>query len=470
MLHGRAIIDLHNNKTHRDERIVHDNMLTNWLSDVLPGAANLSAGFIAASDITSAKLFGGLIMFRNALSNDASDYLFPLPSENRMIAHANLQTYSGNDLTRGSYNDAQSSATDGTITNVWDFTQEQGNGTIASLGLCLDVFGKIGSGGTANVVNNATERTYLPSTSVLWASDTTRQNVYNRTTGILHAMTLANGILTIVDKSPLTKTINPVRVNFAKRDTSPSSEYSVVNSPTLATRIVDLSSVLGSVSKSASWLTDDGQYLYMLPAGSDWSNGASKTLVKVKLEDGTYTTQTVTNNTGRTLYLSNWWDGISVCSIAILNDILYIQTTANNVCYIDLTDNTNCGVVKLPDNTTEVAGEESFFARQRCPFASFGKGIVFASTSLYSNIQKNYILDGATAYPLDLAAYRQYDSITTGFYMGKYNETAVLIGDTSYGAALCYLPALMTKNNLESAVTKTADMTMRVTYTVTDSE
>ena len=45
-----------------------------------------------------------------------------------------------------------------------------------------------------------------------------------------------------------------------------------------------------------------------------------------------------------------------------------------------------------------------------------------------------------------------------------------LYGNSSsnYNDAWIELPCLTTKNNLESAVTKTADMTMRVTYTVTD--
>ena len=146
MLHGRAIIDLHNTRTHKDERIVHDNMLTNWIRDSIKPWTIHRLGRPAVETLGYDDIFGGLMMFQSALSNDADDYLFPSPHVNKMIAHGNNQTYSGTDLTRGSYNESQSSGDDGSITKVWDFTQEQGNGTIASLGLCSIRFAICGNG------------------------------------------------------------------------------------------------------------------------------------------------------------------------------------------------------------------------------------------------------------------------------------------------------------------------------------
>ena len=465
MLHGRAVIELHNNKTHRDERIVHDNMLTNWIRDSMRGISNVNLGLTEMFNVNKENLFKGLMMFDTPLSNDASDYLFPKPSVARMVAHGDGVAYSGSDYTRGSYNASQSSSSAGSVTYTWDFTQEQGNGTIASLGLCNPNFARIGSGQLVQTAANTTEKILLPridKSSLSLTSSTNMNTVcYN---GKMYTVTFSSSVLTVVKKNLCSKVYNPVRDWLSKLTTQARALADLVTEETATT---DLSSALGSVSKIAIGFVSGK--LYILAATANWSNGSTKTLVVYDLESKQYTTQVITNNTGKTLYLSNWWSDNVIGQIAVYDGYLYIDSTDKNLCYIKLSDNTDAGVVTLPDGTTQVSMTLDFNSRMRMGFCEMGNLMVYIPAyAASSSAQQYYFLDGRTAYPNNL--------LSIG-YVASGQEYGYNIGDadgvyklfTSTNTTYTYaLPCLTTKNNLESAVTKTADMTMRVTYTVTD--
>jgi hypothetical protein len=106
--------------------------------------AQLNANNPTTQEFTKEKLFRGVILFEDEVTNNADDYCFP--AANKMIAHGDDQAYSGSDLTRGSFNTELSSSSKTEMVSVWDWTQERGNGTISALGLCNRWSGGIGSG------------------------------------------------------------------------------------------------------------------------------------------------------------------------------------------------------------------------------------------------------------------------------------------------------------------------------------
>lgn len=475
MLHGKAIIDLHNIKTHRDERIVHDNMLTNYLRDVA-NQVSLNVQGIPTEQfgLTKPEVFGGLMMFGSALSNDADDYSFPSPHINRMIAHANNEAYSGADLTRGSYNSGQSSASDSGITQVWDFTQEQGNGTIASLGLCYTWAGLVGSGQP-----NLPETTAVGKYSSNWAKIITQSidnpdakrpsTVWCDTTNgkLVQAYLTSGGTLKVVRTLAPWSVYNPARSNIALNN----AQYAqLAQSGAVEVKTFNLSSVLGSITGSPSFVTSDGK-LYLISGASNWAPATTRTLVCFDLVAETYTSQSVTNNTGKTIYgfATNTLQG----NLAIYDGYLYAQTTDSKLVYIKLTDNSDCGVVKAPDGTSDLAAATNttlmVYGEMLCLMAQYN--MTYSSVS-YNNV--NYVImpKAASLYINISGICSSTGSTPKGIQVGMFSGKA-------YGAIHeqnanynnihpCLLPCLVTKNNLEAAVTKTADMTMRVTYTVTD--
>lgn len=470
MLHGRAIIDLHNNKTHLDERIVHDNMLTNWIRDSIKPWTIYRQGRPSVEDLDYNNIFGGLMMFNAALPNDADDYLFPSPHTHKMIAHANHQTYSGTDLTRGSYNEAQSVATDGTITKVWDFTQEQGNGNIASLGLCSIRFAICGNGTKtipATESRNTYHRIYNNRSSVDGTAYGSGRGFrfFDGISGTTIVARCTNGILSVIEVPAHWVKFNPT---VGQHGTAP---YFYIPS-NVSVETYDLSAI-STNNYIASHVSNSG-VLYML-FGTSLANGASTTLVAFDLRARTYTTQTLTNNTGAELRIGlNEWDN---AHFAIDDDgYLYIATTSNKIAFINLADNTDCGIVKAPNGADDLQGVNSSICSTISKYGNWiiagSRGYLFSNTSAIMYI----INKGVSWYGgwsnIQMVGYQSDDILCAGqsiakhlFAYGGYS------GNTSgeYGESLTEIPCLATINNLESAVTKTADMTMRVTYTVTDA-
>lgn len=169
---GHAKIELTNVKTGEVQVIEDDNIVTNLLRDMYQmKCLQIRDTFAHTIDATLTNYdsennnrshtpyteYGGLIMFKEQLEADPDKYY---PEEQAtMVAHASDDTYSGVDLTRGSFNSNLSSynINEGKVTLVWDFNMEQGNGTIGTVCLCNHVDGKIGYGSkyTAENTNNA---------------------------------------------------------------------------------------------------------------------------------------------------------------------------------------------------------------------------------------------------------------------------------------------------------------------------
>lgn len=470
MLHGRAIIDLHNNRTHRDERIVHDNMLTNWIRDSINPWTIYRQGRPTVETMSYDNIFGGLMMFDAALPNNADDYLFPSPHTHKMIAHANNQTYSGADLTRGSYNEAQSVSTDGTITKVWDFTQEQGNGNIASLGLCSIRFAICGNG--TNLVptkedRNVFQSIYANRSSVDGtASGTSRGfRFYDGISGTTIVARCISGVLNVIEVPAFWSKFNPTVGQHG------TSSYFYIPS-NVSVETYDLTAI-STNNYIASHVSNSG-VLYLI-FGTTWNDGDYRTLVAFDLRARTYTTQTITNNTGVQLRIG--WNNYDDAHFAIDDDgYLYIATTSNKIAFINLADNTDCGIVKAPNGTDDLQGTAGICST----VSKFGKWIIAGSNGyLFSSTTATmYIINkGASWYAgwsrIQMVGHTSESNLCAGQSIAKhlfaYGGEA---GNTSadYGESLTEIPCLATINNLESAVTKTADMTMRVTYTVTDSE
>lgn len=143
LFRGDVTIDLTDSKGTR-ERIQGHNMVTNALTDFYKtaGMTNPSAfnGNIRGNAV--GYLLGGLLLFDTALQESAA--LVRLPSGVKMIGNgARGILNSGSPPELGSWNERESGEqADGSIKLVWDFNNDQANGTIAAVSLS-SLFGGI---------------------------------------------------------------------------------------------------------------------------------------------------------------------------------------------------------------------------------------------------------------------------------------------------------------------------------------
>jgi len=149
-------------------------------------------------------LLGGVMLFSSPLQEDA-DNIYPPTKGNKMTGCANMSMNDIPELTeRGSFNSNESGRNaDGSYTFVWDFNTTQANGTISSLslvpdcaginginlkninnshGLQLERLGKNISTGSANSQYGVTSQIYTVTTSEKWKSCLEKQQKENEET------------------------------------------------------------------------------------------------------------------------------------------------------------------------------------------------------------------------------------------------------------------------------------------------
>lgn len=137
-LKGKFSIELFDAETGRlDRKVESENLVTNAIRDIF-AANNLGLTDYSSIMPLSTKLFGGILCFANALTENADNYYLPKSSVNPIIAHAGQTTYAqaSADTTRGQPNDVESGVITNGYKHVWEFASTQGNGTISALGLC----------------------------------------------------------------------------------------------------------------------------------------------------------------------------------------------------------------------------------------------------------------------------------------------------------------------------------------------
>lgn len=472
MLHGHAKIELTNVKTGITKTIEHDNMLTDYYKDVFTPRTIYGRTIIGSGkEMDKAYMFGGVVLFEDEVDTNASHYDFP--HDNKMIARGSNIAYSGVDRTLGSYNETLSVIEDDSATFVWDFTQERGNGNISSIGLTSVDGGLIGGGrdddGDKNndvvVSINLLREQETPSTTGSGSPD----NAY-----IPAWVNEDNNVIYYAKFNSAGTQLNIFEVQY------PVDEIDLIHLKTRTDRVVDVSKgVERTITISTGYsnpksFANDGK-LYFIGGQTNWTNGTSKSFGVYDFDNHSLGNSiSVMNNTGKTIVI-----GSGVASgftrqtkFAIYNGYLYARTSDRHIVYINLDDNTDCGIVVDGAGTQIVRGGDT----EDFLIAMFGN-LIFSAGEIYANgkgsdAQKTiYVLDSkGVARRRNIAPL----NVVYGEYAGAINVSGYAHGfyiSQSSGALYrAYNPmCLATKLNLENPVTKTADMTMRISYTITEA-
>lgn len=156
MIKGHTKIELTNVRTGEKKVVEDDNLVTNAIKYFLknPLCPPIDNTYVGDNPTISDadKWFGGLLLFHDTIEEDADNCL--IPTDNQMIGNARVNYASASGVPEfGAYNSEESAYTiqDGKITRkfVYDFGTSKGNGTISCVALTNIHAGYWGAGNTS---------------------------------------------------------------------------------------------------------------------------------------------------------------------------------------------------------------------------------------------------------------------------------------------------------------------------------
>lgn len=162
MLKGKTTIQLFDAKTGElTDEVTKENLVTNAVRNALGGAYNqLASGNMWAYGMNyiaslytlptvknfAQALYGGVLVFSQAINEDADHCLPSIEEIKSFIGCANQSASNTGNTFRGSINSGESEVGADYVKFVWDFNTDQCNGDIASICLTSDCGGAVGYG------------------------------------------------------------------------------------------------------------------------------------------------------------------------------------------------------------------------------------------------------------------------------------------------------------------------------------
>ena len=509
---GSATIEL-TNADGTKQIIKHDNMITNAVNDMFRsymGDMPLIHKLNFYDNTYAGTIFGGLLLFDDILNDDASDYAIP---STKIAGYAYDTAYSGNDLSRGSRNIAESGLQeDGSYKFVWDFGTSQGNGNIQSIALCPIAMGKIGASDapirSEYVSYRLGEEAYVPNRSsdskgafpdYYRLLDATVDGVNAM---YLYTVAIVGEYIYAVDSRNINYSYYDMAYNLVSNGgilklykfkyqfnsvsisaTTGRAKYIETIDVQIPTEIVNLAYTTSSGSCGVVGIhfnkRDNKLIVFPYSLKTALAPNAKLPYVEVDLLDNyKVTNYTMTNTTNQSL--SIYGNSFSVYGsrygLYISNDhILMIGGTGADARMYVINRTDNAKVVKV-----KIGGED---------FVPYNLNYKNALNFCPKIINNNVVVVSFGAYE----AYDPYDmyiiDLTTGvakkcntvtnsnmgrvinIYHPIMTDGAIVYDSDAYVGCNPKLNPfiLTTKNNLDEPVVKTASQTMKITYTLTES-
>ena len=498
-LKGTATIELTNADGSKDI-IKHDNMITNAVNDLClsqRGEMSTILKIVKNNDSYAQAMFGGLLLFDEVLNDYADDYFIPTT---KITGYASQDAYAGLDVARGSFNQSEGGVQeDGGYKFVWDFSTSQGNGTIKSLGLCLNKMGQIGasdapvyserqnfyitnstgapfdtsgymltSGGTTNGIYNYRYIIVATIGNIAYAIDIYNVN-YNSDYSPQYVMT-NGGVLRLYKFDICTTSISLA----GKAGMANYLGYVDVQLPTEFTNILHTETLSSSDCVFAFFYDYATSKLTLFPCQKKADiavNGTTKYVDIDLANDMSISVSTFTNNTaGKILKGARYYRGGTGLNFFVCKDYIVNFSVVGSV--------TKMYVTKRSDNTqvTEVkyvgGGDFSFSTTSAIYFMPLivnGNMFVFRY-AVDSGDYYTYILDMSNG-KLKKTNANGFSSTSVQGYLDIGSKMVYAGVGNNLKYELVFNPfVLTTKNNLDSPVTKTSSQTMKITYTLSEVE
>lgn len=439
-LHGHAQLDLlrKGKVVHREER---DNTITGWVGDAL-SAGNFFNQIATDKIYPLSQWFGGCFLTDSA--NDATTSM--LAGNTNIVAQAGDDAYSGAYTKRGSFNSTESGSGVNSgncyIRNVWDWATSQGNGTISSICLTRGELGKVAIDPTTvyDDCGVAFENVLSSGTDITVSSELRGCQILDYPNERGYAVTYDSGTITVDEYFISTKRVHLI-----------DSKLDVIEK----TETHTISQTLSKYNRARASMSYDGDYIYLFTWESD---GNVVDECAIKLSDWT---ATLTSHT---------YNGLSLMGDLnvyqwIRDAFPMVEESGTRYLYA-FTSDAKCMKLDLSSaSITEVSipvSIDKWFAGNPTCFLGNGDWIKTNITS-----QKNvlYYHNGsfytARTVPTSDTLFKHLTDTGCG--------TAIRAGTSNdYIQLLFPFVYVSTVNNI-TAVTKEASMTMKLTYTITET-
>lgn len=461
-LKGSVTIDLTDVGTGEITTFSEENMVTEAVNNILGlnpmGVFYKMSGVYDEIEWTTSllpicpNLIGGLLLFPNQLEERA-DNIYSL-SDNLPIAYASNDVNATADLARGSLNLNESKALDNGYKFVWEFTASQGNGTIAALTLTS---AKGGIGGYGSQVNDSDTFLQLKSMSIGDLSLDEQEVVF-----LTVEIDFENNYLYSITYQDTSVRIRKVHIpifSLGLNENINDSTLTVMEDIVIQTTTFQF---LGGYTKYGEFMDGKDGYWYGFSNQANSSGSATMLWVKISKEDYSMTEGSWTLSNAKLIDVGSRDNSSSmikrIVKCCIRSGYLYIPAYDWK------------GIYKINlANISDITLIEFGFASQAKPLGSTGTSELYLTLIGDLIIGSDFQITGAdriiptqgstkrlnyTATPL--FQYKNFLVGWGGFYSSEYRTVYLLS------------PYMATINNLSSAVVKTTDKTMKITYTLTE--
>ena len=463
MLEGKTRIELTNPQNNETEVFEEVNMITNAVPDIfkynpsglLYSTLGIGARFDEEIFPIANKCFGGVLLFHDQLEEHSQKYY--APSNNEIIGYASNNVNNTDNSKRGSLNLTESKELHNGYKFVWDFTTSQGNGLISSIALTHYRGGRVFYGNETNK-----ENAFICLKKVSMELDVPSTNYYGH---VVEARLLNNELISIVPNTD--HSIDLIRfkeplLNLGLLDNATSFTPQDIQKHSIQTQGFFFDGI--SVHKASFFDGKDGfwyGFIYKVDTKvnmtyinrikinkNDFSFEINNwELKEVQLQDIAYAAST---NGG---YLAKT---ISACLVGN-----YLYTIGRNYSTVyKLNINNPVDVVKIELGFRSNFSRGSDVHLRFIPWGDYilaNDFILTREDKVIKTASEN--IQFITNHPIEIGPYR------LGYSVQNFTSKTVC-----YKTLLLHTPYLATINNLSKPITKTADKTMKITYTLTEKE
>lgn len=459
-LTGNMKMELTDVNTGEVETVAEENMVTNAVNNIL-GLNPMGVFYEAGDSIDGIEwhksllpicpnMIGGILLFSQALPEE-TDYIYAT-SGNLPVAYASNNVNSTANLARGSMNLTESKVLENGYKFVWEFTPSQGNGTIAAAALTS---AQGGANGYGSLVGDGS--TFLQLKSIrLDDLAQAKQMVLFETVEVDFENNLLYSI-TFQDTGVRIRKVQIPIFSLGLNEKLDDTTYTVLDDHVIQTSTFQF---LGSYTLYGEFLDGGDGYWYGFSNEGNSSGSATMVWVKIKKEDYSMTEGQWTLSNAKLMDVGNRDANGSfperVLKCCMRSGYLYVM--ANN----------KKGIYKINTaNSSDVTLISLGFTSKWKPLCETG------TCEVYMTLIGDLIVGGdfqVTANDTTIrtqGSFRLNDAATPLFQYKNF-----LLGwggsyGTEYRTMYLLTPYLASINNLSSAVVKTVDKTMKITYTLT---
>lgn len=462
-LKGTMVMELTDVNTSEVETVTEENMVTKAVNNILGlnpmgifyCEAEYSTGMVWTGTLLPIcpNMIGGILLFPKALEENVDNIY--VQSDNLPVAYASNNVNSTANTARGSLNLTESKKLDNGYKFVWEFTPSQGNGTIAAVALTSALGGQNGFG---SLVGDAS--TFLQLKAVDIGSIGAAKQVIlfgavevDFEKNLLYSMTFKNSSVCI-------KKVRMPIFSIGLNEKLDDSTFIVLEDKAVAASTFRF---LGDYTLYGEFMDGKDGYWYGFSNEGNSAGSATMVWVKISKEDYSITEGEWTLSNAKLMPVGQR-DETATYPERIIQCCMrggYLYVPAYN----------KKGIYKINTvNSADVTLIEFGFTSKWKPLCETGSCEVYMTLIGDLIVAGDFQVTAEDTVIRTQGSFRLNDAATPLF---QYKNFLVGWGGSygnEYRTMYLLTPYLATINNLTSAVVKTVDKTMKITYTLTEEE